>query len=80
MWMEEHLGKRINAERTDEAAATGAEVLGVGCPYCLVMLDDGARGRGGDLEVKDVAQVVAESVGVERPAAAGRPASPEQAS
>jgi Fe-S oxidoreductase len=72
MWMEEHLGKRINGERTDEAAATGAEVLGVGCPYCLVMLDDGARDRGGDLEVKDVAQVVAESVGVEGPVATTR--------
>ncbi|MGH2656643.1 MAG: heterodisulfide reductase-related iron-sulfur binding cluster [Actinomycetota bacterium] len=66
MWMEEHIGKRINSERTDEAAATGAEVLGVGCPYCLVMLDDGAKAAGDGLEVKDVAQVVAESVGIEQ--------------
>jgi len=65
MWMEEHLGKRINAERTDEAAATGADVLGVACPFCLVMLDDGAKAKGGDLEVKDVSQVVAESVGLD---------------
>jgi Fe-S oxidoreductase len=65
MWMEEHLGKRINAERTDEAAATGADVLGVACPFCMVMLDDGAKAKGGDLEVRDVSEVVAESVGVE---------------
>jgi Fe-S oxidoreductase len=65
MWMEEHLGKRINAERTDEAAATGANVLGVACPFCMVMLDDGAKGKGGDLEVRDVSQVVAESVGLD---------------
>ena len=64
MWMEERLGKRINAERTDEAAATGADVLGVACPFCMVMLDDGARAKGGDLEVKDVSQVLAESVGL----------------
>ncbi len=64
MWMEERLGKRINAERTDEAAATGADVLGVACPFCMVMLDDGARAKGGDLEVKDISQVVAESVGL----------------
>jgi Fe-S oxidoreductase len=76
MWMEEHIGKRINGERTEEAASTGAEVLGVGCPYCLVMLDDGAKGRGDGLEVKDVSQVVAESVGVEGAKAAARP-SPE---
>jgi Fe-S oxidoreductase len=77
MWMEEHLGKRINAERTDEAAATGANVLGVACPFCMVMLDDGAKGKGGDLEVRDVSQVVAESVGLDgerQEAEAGRPA------
>ncbi len=64
MWMEERIGKRVNSERTDEAAATGADVVGVGCPFCLVMLDDGAKGKGGDLEVKDVSQVVAESMGL----------------
>jgi Fe-S oxidoreductase len=78
MWMEEHIGKRINSERTDEAAATGADVIGVACPYCMVMLDDGAKAKGDGLEVKDVAQVVAESVGVERPPArAGAPAETE---
>src|ERR671914_278287 len=65
MWMEERIGKRINNERTDEAASTGADVIGVACPYCMVMLDDGAKAKGGDLEVKDVAQVVAESVGID---------------
>jgi Fe-S oxidoreductase len=69
MWMEEPIGKRINNERTDEAASTGADVLGVACPYCMVMLDDGAKAKNGGLEVRDVAQMVAESVGVdgERP-------------
>jgi Fe-S oxidoreductase len=81
MWMEEHLGKRINSERTDEAAATGADVLGVACPYCMVMLDDGAKAKGGELQVKDVAQVVAESVGVDgRPVGAGSGPASEGAS
>jgi Fe-S oxidoreductase len=74
MWMEERIGKRINNERTDEAAATGADVVGVACPYCMVMLDDGAKAKGDGLEVRDVAQVVAESVGLEdrpSPAPAG---------
>jgi Fe-S oxidoreductase len=62
MWMEEPIGKRVNLERTDEAAATGADVLGVACPYCLVMLDDGAKAKGADLQVLDVAQVLANSV------------------
>jgi Fe-S oxidoreductase len=62
MWMEERIGKRINQERMDEAAATGADAVGVACPYCLVMLDDGARARGDSTEVLDLAQLVARSI------------------
>jgi Fe-S oxidoreductase len=65
MWMEERIGTRINEERTDEAIGTGADVLGVACPYCMVMLDDGAKARGADLEVLDVAQVVARAMRAE---------------
>ncbi|HEV2907309.1 MAG TPA: (Fe-S)-binding protein, partial [Actinomycetota bacterium] len=63
MWMEERLGKRVNQERTDEASATGADILGVACPFCLVMLDDGVKAKRSDMRVLDIAQVVAESVG-----------------
>ena len=62
MWMEERIGKRINMERMDEAASTGADTVGVACPYCLIMLDDGAKGRGDTIEVLDVAQVVRRSL------------------
>jgi Fe-S oxidoreductase len=62
MWMEEGIGKRINIERMDEAAATGADSVGVACPYCLIMLDDGAKGRGDATEVLDIAQVVRRSL------------------
>jgi Fe-S oxidoreductase len=65
MWMEERLGKRVNMERTDEAAATGADVLGVACPFCMVMLDDGVKAKKADMEVLDVAQVVSRAVGLE---------------
>jgi Fe-S oxidoreductase len=62
MWMEERIGKRINEERADEAASTGADTVGVACPYCLIMLDDGAKARGADTQVLDLAQVLARSV------------------
>jgi Fe-S oxidoreductase len=62
MWMEESIGTRINENRTDEATATGAEMLGVACPYCMVMLDDGTKARGSEIEVLDVAQVVSRSM------------------
>jgi Fe-S oxidoreductase len=63
MWMEERIGKRVNLERTDEALATGADVVGTACPYCMVMLDDAikqrqAEGGGEGVRVLDVAQVM----------------------
>src|SRR5215204_1729180 len=75
MWMEERIGKRVNLERTDEALATGADVVGTACPYCMVMLDDGikqrqAEGSGEGVRVLDVAQVLEESIQArERPGA-----------
>ncbi|HEU0042432.1 MAG TPA: (Fe-S)-binding protein, partial [Jiangellaceae bacterium] len=63
MWMEERIGKRINNERTEEALATGADAIAVGCPFCHVMFSDGvtaaqADGQGEGVEVLDVAQLL----------------------
>lgn len=63
MWMEEHIGKRINHERVDEALATNAATIATGCPFCRVMVTDGVNdrqeeaGRSG-VEVLDVAQIL----------------------
>jgi Fe-S oxidoreductase len=64
MWMEENIGKRVNQERTDEALATGADVISTACPFCMIMLDDAvkASGRGDDVAVLDVSQVVERSL------------------
>ena len=58
MWQEEKLGSRINLNRVDEAIATGAAEIAVGCPFCRVMISDGVRGREADVEVLDVAQEI----------------------
>jgi Fe-S oxidoreductase/nitrate reductase gamma subunit len=65
MWMEERIGKRVNMERTEEAISTGADTIGVACPYCLIMLDDGAKAKGDRITVLDVAQVVAQATGAD---------------
>ncbi|MCV7429060.1 (Fe-S)-binding protein [Mycobacterium montefiorense] len=67
MWMEEHIGKRINHERVDEALATNASTIATGCPFCRVMVTDGVNdrqeeaGRSG-VEVLDVAQILLSSL------------------
>jgi Fe-S oxidoreductase len=61
MWKEEEHGdERINASRVREAVATGAQVLAVGCPFCMIMLGDQARQAGAAIEVRDLAEVVAD--------------------
>ena len=49
MWMEEHVGNRINVARTEQALKTDASVISSGCPYCLTMLQDGTKAK----EVED---------------------------
>ncbi|MGA0070333.1 MAG: (Fe-S)-binding protein [Candidatus Nanopelagicaceae bacterium] len=66
MWMEEKLGTRINLNRVDEAIATGAQEVAVGCPFCRVMVSDGMTGRGSDVAVLDVAQALLRTVKSER--------------
>ncbi|MEU4214247.1 (Fe-S)-binding protein [Actinoplanes sp. NPDC026623] len=64
MWMEERIGKRINVERTEEALATGAKTIAVGCPFCYTMIGDGVTGKGEqeNVEVVDVASVLLRSI------------------
>jgi Fe-S oxidoreductase len=61
MWKEEEPGTQaVNQRRYQEAAATGAKTLAVGCPFCMTMLTDAATKAGGGMVVKDVAEFVAE--------------------
>ncbi|OBA85567.1 Fe-S oxidoreductase [Mycobacteriaceae bacterium 1482268.1] len=63
MWMEEHIGKRVNQERVEEALDTGASKIATGCPFCRVMITDGVDdvSAARDIEkaeVLDVAQLL----------------------
>jgi len=53
----------VNHARTADALETGAEVIATGCPFCNTMLTDGVKhaGREGDVQVRDVAELVAEA-------------------
>jgi Fe-S oxidoreductase/nitrate reductase gamma subunit len=64
MWMEEHTGKKVNIERTEEALATGVSRIAVACPFCYVMMEDGVKekGRDEDVQVQDIAEVLLEAI------------------
>lgn len=59
--------KDINVERTREALDTGAKTIAVACPFCMTMMSDGVKSmeREGDVKVKDLAELIAESQGLQ---------------
>jgi Fe-S oxidoreductase/nitrate reductase gamma subunit len=61
MWMEHEAGQRINDVRMDEIQGLRPDLVAVACPFCLIMLDEAASGRGADavLTLEDIAEVVA---------------------
>jgi Fe-S oxidoreductase len=63
MWKEEEHGdEAVNEVRYDEAAATGASTIAVGCPFCLTMMTDAAKGADDGVEVKDIVEIMAEGL------------------
>jgi Fe-S oxidoreductase len=66
MWMEETRGTRINAARTTQALATGADLVATECPYCMTMLRDGLAAdpanAAGSVSAIDISELLAESL------------------
>jgi Fe-S oxidoreductase len=57
---EEHGAKAVNVERYEEAKATGAETLAVGCPFCMQMFDSAKALTNDGPVVKDIVELIAE--------------------
>lgn len=63
MWMEEHVGERINLTRVNEALEQKPETICVACPYCMTMFEDGLKDvKAENVKVRDVAEVMAEAI------------------
>ncbi|MDX2160359.1 MAG: heterodisulfide reductase-related iron-sulfur binding cluster [bacterium] len=68
---EEHGTKAVNVERYEEAVSTGAGTLAVGCPFCMQMFETAKATVGGDMQIKDVIELIAERLPETAPAPAG---------
>ena len=62
-FVEEPPDKRVNQERAREVLEAGADVLAVGCPFCMTMMEDGINSRRGERDVKvmDVSELLWEA-------------------
>ena len=57
---EEHGSAAVSVTRYQEAAATGATTIAVGCPFCLTMMTDASKQAENGIKVRDVAEIIAE--------------------
>jgi Fe-S oxidoreductase/nitrate reductase gamma subunit len=62
MWMEEDIGTRVNEERFRQLEVLQPKAVAVGCPFCMTMLTDAAAAKNSDVEVEDVAEIVARRI------------------
>lgn len=64
MFLEEKEGKRVNIERTEEALSLNVDTITTACPFCMTMMTDGVKAKDvtEKVQVKDIAEIVAESL------------------
>ncbi len=58
--------KRINIERSEEAADTGASIIAANCPFCITMIQDGlkAADKQESVMVYDLAELIVNNRGL----------------
>ena len=62
----ENGNKDVNIERSEDALATGAEIIAAGCPFCNTMLTDGMKAKNMEhgVKVMDVAELILQDKGL----------------
>lgn len=59
---EEHGTQKVNLERYEEAKATGAETMAVGCPFCMRMFEDASNEIADGPKVMDIVEIIADGL------------------
>lgn len=66
MFMEETIGTKVNDARSEELVGTGASRIATACPFCYIMIDDGVKAMGPDVDegvvVADIAMHLVEAI------------------
>jgi Fe-S oxidoreductase/nitrate reductase gamma subunit len=62
MWFDDPPAQRVGQGRVREIAQSGANTVAVSCPFCLIMLGDGLAAEKPDSRVRDIAEVLAETI------------------
>jgi Fe-S oxidoreductase len=62
MWHEDSQGEMVNNIRMEQIIDSGAKQVATACSFCMIMLDDAAKGMGkaDDMAVQDIAEIIAE--------------------
>lgn len=53
--------KDINVERTEEALKEKPDVIATGCPFCMTMMSDGVKHVNSEVQVRDIAELLADA-------------------
>ncbi|MEQ9064235.1 MAG: (Fe-S)-binding protein [Vicingaceae bacterium] len=53
--------KEVNMERMEDVMEVGPDITAVGCPFCMTMLTDGVKMNEKEIEVLDLAELVAKA-------------------
>ncbi len=71
-WIEEEPGHRVNDRRVAQArdvladGNSGSALIATACPFCMTMLEDGLAAGDTGIEDRDIAEIVADAMGLER--------------
>ncbi|HQP88474.1 MAG TPA: (Fe-S)-binding protein [Thermoanaerobaculia bacterium] len=62
MWLDEKIGTRINQLRYEEIESAGTDLVGVSCPFCMVMLGNAQTEMSGKTQPFDVLELAAQAL------------------
>lgn len=62
MWMEEHIGDRVNHQRFDDLKTADPQTIAAACPFCMTMITDASRDKESNIQTKDIAELIADAI------------------